>query len=79
MNHNRPCEIVDTHNLLNSSIASTLAISSEATQMPAFTGTDADSTKGSLDSQRSSLLLVFVDFKIEVRSFIGKEHGDELE
>ena len=79
MNHNRPYEIVDTHNLLNSSIASTLAISSEAIQIPAFTGTDADSTKGSLDSQRSSLLLVFVDFKIEVRPFIGKEHGDELE
>ena len=79
MNHNRPYEIVDTHNLLNSSIASTLAISSEATQIPAFTGTDADSTKGSLDSQRSSLLLVFVDFKIEVTPFIGKEHGDELE
>ena len=79
MNHNRSYEIVDTHNLLNSSIASTLAISSEATQIPAFTGTDADSTKGSLDSQRGSLLLVFVDFKIEVRPFIGKEHGDELE
>ena len=67
------------HDLLNSSIASALTISSEATQMPAFTGTDADSTKGSLDSQRSSLLLVFADFKIKVRPFIGKEHGDELE
>ena len=64
---------------LNSIPASALAIPSEATQLPAFTGTDAYDTKGSLDSQRSSLPLIVADFKIEASPFIGKGHGDELE
>ena len=32
-----------------SSFVSALAIASEATQVPAFTGTDTDAIKGSLD------------------------------
>ena len=63
---------------LNSSLAFVLAIASEAIQLPAFIQTDADATKGWLDSQRSSLPLIFGDFKLEVKPFIGTRHSDEL-
>ena len=64
---------------LNSSLAFALAVAFEAVQLPTFTGTDADATRGSIYSRRSSLPLTFADFKTEIRLLIGKGYRDEFE
>ena len=64
---------------LNCILASALAIASKATKFPAFTGTDADATKESLASGRSSLPLLFADVKKEVGLLLGIGHGKELQ
>ena len=64
---------------LKSNLVSALATSSVAAHFAVFKETDADDTKGSLDSQRSNCPLSFADLVINVKLFIGTGHGNTVE
>ena len=64
---------------LKTSLVSALATASVAVNFPAFKETDADDTKGSLDSQRSNCPLSFADLVIDVKLFVGRGHGGVVE
>ena len=64
---------------LKSSLVSALTSASVAAHFLAFKQTDADNTKGSLDSKRNKCPLSFADLVIDVKLFIGRGYGDEVE
>ena len=64
---------------LKSNLVSALATASVAAHFAALEKTDADDTKGSLDSQRSNCPLSFADLVINVQPFIGTGHGNTVE
>lgn len=50
----------------------------EATQLPSLTRTNADTRILTQEKIVYHLSLIFADYKIEVRPFMGKGHGDEF-
>ena len=58
------------------SSASVIRVADATFQYPLLRLGETKETRGSFESQRSRSILILEDFRIDVRLFIGKGHGE---